>query len=381
MLNDAAKTLFPLDPEVAYLDHGGFGVTPHSVAAARARAQARVEAAPRAFFDAEFRPAWMAAAARVATRFGARAQDVALVENATEAIVAVLRAMALQPGDEVLVTSRVYGGVALAAEHVLRPTGARLVRVALPFPPESGEAWVAALSAAIGPRTRLAVIDHITSSTALVAPVSDMAKACRERGVAVLVDGAHAPGQVALDLPALGADWYAGNLHKWSFVPRGCGFLWARPERRDALVPAVPSWGLEEPSFPANFWWTGTRDPSIWMAIPAAFDFVDQWGEAAIRAHNHALIVEAARVLGRAWGVAPPAPEAMTGAMTLVPLPGRSAPTTEESRAAFQAALWRDFRIACPCLMVDGRAHLRISAQIYNDMADYERLAQAVARM
>ena len=340
--------------------------------------QAKVEAAPRAFFDWECRPAWDAVRGVVAARFGAQAQDLAVIENVTDGVNAILRSLSFRPGDEILITSMTYGAIVRALTHIVAQTGARVVEARLPFPAGSRDAFVEAIETALTPRTRLAILDHITSSTALILPVAEMAQACRARGVAALIDGAHAPGQVALDLSSTPADYYVGNLHKWCFAPRGCGFLWARRDRQQNSTPTILSWGADEP-FPHDFWWTGTRDPSSWLSIPAAFAFLDRLGEDRIRRHNHALALEASLVLGEAWGAAVETPGDSLAGMALVPLPDSAAfASTGEGRADIQRTLWEAHRIACPCVLFEGRLHVRASAQIYNERSDYERLARAI---
>jgi isopenicillin-N epimerase len=372
------ETAFSFAAGTTYLDHGGFGVTPIEVRRFAFRMREAVEAAPRPFFDRDCGPRWREIAGQVAQRFSASAGDLALVENVTEGANAVLRALALRPGEEILVTSMTYGAFALAARRIAAERGARVVEARIPFPAPDPERCVEAIRAALGPRVKLAILDHVTSATALVLPVAEMAAVCRERGVRVLVDGAHAPGAVPLDVPAIGADWYVGNLHKWHFAPRGCGFLWARPDRRALLAPAVLSWEIEKP-FPQSFEWTGTRDPSGWLSVPAAFEFMDRFGEGDVRAHNHDLVMDASRVLAQAWNVEIETHESMVGAMNLAPipeLPGVSA--TEEGRASVQERLWIEHAIACSCLLFEGRFYLRFSAQIYNGIGDYEKLARAV---
>ncbi len=381
MLAPDSRGLFSFDDDACYLDHGAYGATPREVLARRMQAQARIEASPRAFFDFECRPAWTATCASVAQRFGARADDLALIENATDGVNAVLRSLRFQPGDEILITSMSYLAAAMAAKHVARESGARVVEARLPYPAPSRQACVAAIEAALTPRTRLAILDHITSATALVLPIAEMAAVCRARGVAVLADGAHAPGQIPLDVSEISVDWYVANLHKWHFAPRACGFLWARAERRENLAPAVLSWAIGE-AFPGNFWWTGTRDGSSWLSIPEAFAFADRLGVAAIQRHNRAMVREASALLAEAWGVETSTPDEMIAAMALVPLPeGAAFQISHDGRARIQSRLWRDHRIACPCVLFEGRLYLRISAQIYNDRSDYERLARAIEAM
>ena len=206
-----------------------------------------VEAAPRPFFDQECRPRWRDVAGRVARRFSAAAGDLALVDNVTDGVNAVLRALSLRPGDEILTTSMTYGALARAARRIAEEKGADVIEAPIPFPAPSWELCVEATRATLTPRTRLAIFDHVTSPTALVLPIAEMARACRDRGVMVLADGAHARETSPLDIPDVGADWYVGNLHKWYFAPRGCGFLWAHPDRRERLAPTVLSWDIDKP--------------------------------------------------------------------------------------------------------------------------------------
>ena len=373
------KAAFAFAAGTTYLDHGGFGVAPREVLRVALEMREAVEAAPRPFFDQECRPRWRDVAGRVARRFSAAAGDLALVDNVTDGVNAVLRALALRPGDEILVTSMTYGALAFAAMRIAEEKGADVIEASIPFPTPSWELCVEAIRATLTPRTRLAILDHVTSPTALVLPIAEMTRACRDRGVMVLADGAHAPGNVALDISAVGADWYVGNLHKWYFAPRGCGFLWAHPDRRERLAPTVLSWNIDKP-FPHSFEWTGTRDPSAWLSAPAAFDFMDRFGEANVRKHNHDLVMEGSRLLARAWKVETPTPESMIAGMALAPLPAISGfSATEQDRARIQVTLWEDHRIACPCILFGGRLHVRVCAQIYNEIEDYEKLARAVS--
>jgi len=238
---------------------------------------------------------------------------------------------------------------------------------------------VGALAAGIGPRTRVAVLDHVTSATALVFPVAELVALCRSRGVPVLVDGAHAPGMLDLDLPALGADWYTGNCHKWLCAAKGCAFLWANPERPEAradLHPAVISHHLGQP-FPREFDWIGTRDFSAWLSVDEALAFHGDLGGPSLRAHNRALLREGAGILAAAWGCALQAPAPMLGSMATLPSPVAFEPEPEAA-VAFGRAIWERHRIECMPLAWGGRPWIRVTAQAYNDSRDYERLAQAL---
>jgi isopenicillin-N epimerase len=209
-----------------------------------------------------------------------------------------------------------------------------------------------------------------------------MTRLCRERGVAVLVDAAHAPGQVAVDINAIQPDWYVANLHKWYFVPRGCGFLWATEARQDSLMPPVLSWDIGE-KFPDRFDWTGTHDPTPWLAIPEAFAFMDQFGEEKVRAHNHRLVLEGAALLATAWDVKVTVPEGMIGSMVLVPLP-KDLPyaLTDQERLRLQEDLEKKYSIiSCVPFSSHDRHYVRIAASIYNELSDYKKLAIAINAM
>ena len=270
---DDIRAAFALDPDFLTVNHGSFGATPRRVLAAQSAWRARLEAQPSRFMVEVLTPALRAAAARLAGFMGGDADGLGFVDNATAACNAVLRSLRFAPGDEILLLGHAYGAVRKTAAHVAAIAGARLVDAPLPFPRPTPEAVVAAVAAAITPRTRLAVLDHITSPSALVLPIEAMVAACRARGVPVLVDGAHGPGQVPLSLAALEADWYAGNCHKWLMAPKGCGFLWTAPARRAETHAPIISHGLGE-GYLAEFDWTGTRDPGAFLAVTEAIEFL-----------------------------------------------------------------------------------------------------------
>jgi isopenicillin-N epimerase len=382
MLTPHGKQLFPLDEHAVYLDHGGYGVSPKEVLTARIEALLKIEKAPGPFFAFDCRPAWKDIAASVARRLSVRAEDLALVDNVTDGINAVLRSLAFEPNDQILITSVTYGAIANAARYIAGRHGAHVTEVALPFPNPDPSRCVDAIKAALSPRTKLAILDHITSATALVLPIAEMSRVCREHGVGVLIDGAHAPGNVALDIPSIGADWYAANLHKWCFVPRGCGFLWAARDRQKGLVPNVLSWDIDKP-FPHSFGWTGTRDSSAWLSIPSAFAFMDRLGPDEILRHNHTLVREGIRLLAQAWKVDANTPDGMIGSMALTPLPrGLPFPATTEGCGKLQKTLWESHKImASPSFVHDSRIWLRVSAQIYNQIDDYQKLAETIVNL
>ena len=380
-----------LDPAVTYLNHGTVGATPRVVLEAQHAWQRRAEAQPAAFLFRELmrltlddaaapRPLLRQAADAVGEFVGVRGDDLVFVDNASTGVNAVLRSIALRPGDEIVVLDQAYGAVIKAAEFVARAVGAKVVVVATPFPVQGdpAEEYADAVERALTPRTRLAILDHISSHTALTLPVAAMTARCRARGVPVLIDGAHAPGAIVLDVAAFGADWYVGNLHKWAFVPRACGLLWAAPARQASLHPPTISWGLDE-GLAMEFDWTGTRDPSALLSAPAALAFMrDTLGVAAMRTWNHGLVWRMAHELGARWGRPFGVPEAMVGCMASIALPARIDALGVAAAPALKDWLLRERRIEAQVLTIHDHLYVRIAAQVYNDERDYERLAQAV---
>lgn len=380
---------FPLDPAITYLNHGTVGVTPCRVLAAQQALRDEIERQPSRFQLRELTavrvggerpepPRLRVAAQAVGEFVGARGADLVFVDNATTGAVAVLRSYPLAAGDELLVTDLGYGGVSNGARYVARERGARLVTVGLPFPDPTPQAVVAAIEAAITPATRLAVVDHLSSESALVLPIREIAELCRSRGVALLADGAHAPGAVALDIAAIGADYYVANLHKWAFAPRSSGILWAPPERQAGLHPAVISWGLDQ-GFTTEFDLPGTRDPTSHLAAPAGIELWREWGGDALRRRNHDLAWQAAHHLAGRWAVPFTTPEEMIGPMATVALP-EAAGANEQDAARLRDQLLYEDRIEVQLHARGGRLWVRIAAQVYNELADYERLAEAVLR-
>ncbi len=389
-----ARALFPLEAGTTYLNHGTVGVTPWPVLRHRAALLEEIEKHPARFMlrelmrldastSANVLPGTLrlrAATARVATFLGATADDLVFVDNATAGVNAVLRSIDLEPGSEILVHDHAYGGVARATARIAAERGWTVAPLVLPGADADDAAYVAAVERAVGPRTRLALLDHVSSETALVMPLAAMAAVCRSRGVAVLVDGAHAPGAVDLDLGALDVDWYVANLHKWAFAPRSCGILWAAPGRRARLQPPVLSWGSSSDDWVAAFEWTGTRDPTPWLSAPAGLDFIDDalGGPRALREHNHDLAWRSAHFLAERWNVPFSTPESRVGSMVRVPLPPPFDRGDDADAQRLRDRLFFEHRIEVPVLARGGRLRVRMSLQVYNDAADVERLAAAV---
>jgi isopenicillin-N epimerase len=375
---DVSRDEWLLDPDVAFLNHGSFGATPRAVLAEQDRWRAAMERHPTHFMSEELPQALAAAAARLAAFVGARAEDLVFVENATAGCNAVLRSLRFAPGDEILVTDHGYPAVRKAAEYAAARAGARVVEAAVPFPIVDARQVLAGFSSRLGPRTRLAVFDHITSPTAVVFPLGELTAVCRAAGVPVLIDGAHAPGMLSLDVPSVGADWYTGNCHKWLMAPKGSAFLWVAPGRQADIHPLVISHGFGD-GFAAEFAWVGTRDPSAWLSVPAAIDFHERLGGSKLRERNAALAREQATLLADAWQTERGAPDALTGSMAAVRLPLREPATTDRAQE-LRRSLFDDHRIEVPVSPFAGALWARISAHAYNRPEDYARLAACFHR-
>jgi isopenicillin-N epimerase len=377
-----------LDPESIYLNHGTVGVTPRRVLQKQQELRDEMERHPSRFMLRELNGhqpmPWRQvsrlreAIAPVAAFLCSRPEDLVFVPNVTTGVNAVLRSLHLEPGDEMLVTDLAYGAIANAATLTAREQGAQLRTIELPYALRHPGQVVDAIVSALTRRTKLVVVDHVTALTALVLPVAEIAAACHERGVPVLVDGAHAPGSRHLDIPALGADWYSANLHKWAHAPRSCGILWAAAERQAHLHYPVVSWGFEK-GFREEFERTATSDPTSCLAAPEGIALLHSWHFDDVVDYMHDLAWEGAGILAGTWRTTFDTPRAMVGAMATVGLP-EHAGSTDEDAARLRLALLLEDRIEVQIHAWRGRLWVRISAQVYNERSDIERLADAVRR-
>jgi isopenicillin-N epimerase len=331
-----------------------------------------METQPSRFMSTVLPGALRDSAARLAAFVGARAEDVVFVSNATGGCNAVLRSLSLRPGDEVLVLDHGYGAVRNAVRFVTERFGARMTEAVVPFPDVTTDGLVDAVAAGLSPRTRVAVIDHITSGSALIMPLERIVATCHDASVPVLIDGAHGPGHLALDLNKLGADWYTGNCHKWLCAPKGCAFLWTSQARQADTHPTVISHGFGK-GYLEEFDWTGTSDPSAFLSVGAAIAFHEVLGGALLRQRNIDLASEAASLVARRLNT-----ETIDQAcaMRLVRLPGGTDASANDLRVRLIQA-----GTDAPIHAIDGTLWLRLSAFAYNEIEDYARLADIVARV
>jgi isopenicillin-N epimerase len=318
---------------------------------------------------------------------GAEPSDLAFVPNATTGVNAVVRSLRFEPGDEILVTNHAYNACANAIGFAAERAGARMVRASIPFPLASPDQVVAAVESAVTERTKLALLEHVTSPTALLFPIARLVETLARRGVDTLVDGAHALGMVPLDLNGLGAAYYTANCHKWLCAPKGAAFLHVRRDKQSAIRPIVISHGANAPAngrsrFHLEFDWTGTGDPTPYLCVPEAIRHVGSLmpgGWPAIMARNHELAVAGRAELCAALAIPAPCPEAMLGTMATIPLPGDGA-TDRTLPDPLQVALFEQHAIEVPITLwpAPPRRTLRISAHLYNQPEEYAALATAL---
>ena len=368
-----------LREDVAFLNHGSFGAVPLVVFEEQERWRRRLEAEPIELLGRRQSELIDVAKAPLGAFLNMRPDDFGFVTNATEGVNAVLHSLHFRPGDELLTTTHVYNAVRKAMQHAAKRGGAAYreidVRTPLHGPGDITRAIVDGLSE----RTRLLVIDHITSPTGLIFPVDEIARVCAERKIELLIDGAHAPGMVELDVPATGATYYAGNLHKWACAPKGVAFIWVAPHRRNDIHPCVVSHRYGD-GLAAEFGWQGTRDASAWLTLPTALEFMADLGWDRVRTHNHAMAVWAHQMLCDRFGVEPltPLDGCLLGSTATVRLPAPLAEMSEAEGAKLQQSLYTHDRVEVPLGPWQGAWHLRVSCQVYNTPADYYRVADAI---
>ena len=381
-----------LDRGVVYLNHGSFGAAPRAVLERQADLRAQIEREPERFFVRELERLLDGARSALGVFLGAHPDDLAFVSNATGGVNTVLRSLDLGPGDELLTTDHAYNACANALAYVAGRTGARVIKAQVPLPISGPEAVVEAVLARVTERTRLVLLDHVASQTGMVFPLDRLVPQIQQRGVDVLVDGAHAPGMLPLALDALGAAYYTGNCHKWLCAPKGAAFLHVRRDRQERIHPLVISHGRNSPRtdrtrFRLEFDWVGTVDPTAWLSVPVALETVASlvpggWPE--VIARNHALALEARRILCAALDVPPLCPDEMVGSLATMQLPDSDGrPRSALGLDPLQDSLLERFGIEVPIFpwpRAPARL-LRVSAQLYNAPAQYQYLGQCLTML
>jgi isopenicillin-N epimerase len=389
--NDFIK-LWQLDPTVTFINHGAFGACPISVLAQQQTFRHQLEQQPLRFVMREFEPLLDTARAALAEFVHVDPADLVFVSNATTGVNSVLRSLTFKPDDELLTTSHAYNACRNALEFVAQRWGAKIVVADIPFPLKDAEQIVQAVLGCVTPRTKLALLDHITSPTALIFPLQRLVKALDQRGIDSLVDGAHAPGMIPLNLIGLGAAYYTGNCHKWMCAPKGAAFLVVRGDRQSRIRPLTISHGANSPRtdrsrFQLEFDWTGTHDPTPYLCLPAVFEFMNANfanGWQTVMAQNRALALQARQILCEALEQPLPCPDDMIGAIAAVSLPSSFGVPQFSNHGidTLQDWLWEHYRIEVPVVpWVNPTQRLvRVSAQRYNHVAQYRYLAEALGK-
>lgn len=372
-----------LRPDTIYLNHGSFGPPPVRVQTARYEWQQALDSQPMDFYVRQLSPAWLAARERLASFLHTAADNLIFCENATAGMNVVARSFRLAPGDEVLLTNHEYGAVRRIWERACREAGAEPPRtVDLTHPFVDPATTAREVADAVTPNTRLVIVSHITSPTAVTLPVAEIARLVQAKGAQLCIDGPHAIAQLPLDLDAIGADYYTASCHKWLSAPFGSGLLHVHPRHQSTIQTPYLSWGRLQPDLPSDWWeeflWSGTRDYSPYLAIPAALDFLEEIGWERFRQQTHELARYArGKLLALGLSDRPPlVPDDPTwyGTMAHLPLPAG------DSRA-LQLALWERHGIEVPIVSWNDERWIRVSCHLYNDEKQVDTLAEAVAKL
>ncbi|MCT7968229.1 aminotransferase class V-fold PLP-dependent enzyme [Laspinema sp. D1] len=367
-----------LDPQIIFLNHGSFGACPFPVLKAQEQARQQLEQEPVRFFVREFEPLLDQAREQLAQFVGVDGRDLVFVPNATTGVNSVLRSLRFNPGDELLTTDHEYNASRNALEFVADRADARIVVAPVPFPIASKQEIVDAVMGRVTEKTKLVLLDHISSQTGLIFPIEEIIQQLSQYGIETLIDGAHAPGMLPLNLSEIGATYYTGNCHKWLSAPKGAAFLYVRGSRQQQIRPLTISHGAnssrtDKSRFQLEFDWTGTGDPSAYLSVPAAIQFMGSllpggWSELISR--NHKLVLSARQMLCDTLGVEIPAPSDMIGSMACIPIPDGSADELHDElfdrhQIELQVMPWPK----------SPQRVIRISAQIYNNFEQYQQLA------
>ena len=369
-----------LDPTVTFLNHGSFGATPRCVLQVQQKFREEMEHQPVEFIDRRGSELLTTARNALAGFIHADANDIGFVTNATEGVTAAIRSINFTSEDRIITTHHRYDAIGNTLQHVAKQRGCELTFLPIDLPFRSDDLLgklEATLQSEAGPTPRLVVMDHVSSVSAIIFPVHDIARLCAKHGVELLIDGAHAPGMLDLDVPAIGATYYTGNCHKWMSAPKGAAFLWVHPDHQHDIHPSIVS-NYYPQGFRPEFDWQGTRDITAWLSVPAAIKFYDQFGWDNVRRHNVELTRYMRELLCNAWDVQPITHESQTsiGSIATIPLPEKVAAIGDTRD--IHAAIYNRSKVEVPVFMVNDQPMVRPSCQIYNTPGDYEKLAETV---
>jgi isopenicillin-N epimerase len=378
------KDYFLLDPDVVYLNHGSFGACPRPVVEIYQSWQRRLEKQPVQFLGNELNDLLLTARKDLGSYIKVPAKDIVFIPNATHGVNIIARSIKLAPGDEILTTDHEYGACNFVWDFICKKTGARYIKKAIKIPVKSAEEITEEFWRAVTPKTKLIFISHITSPTSLRLPVEQICELARNSGILTIIDGAHAPGQIPLDLPSLGADFYTGNCHKWMLSPKGAAFLYARSEVQSLVEPLIVSWGYQSNTLPPRestfidyLQWTGTCDPAAYLSVPAAISFMEQNHWEVVRDACHNLLRSAIKRICDQSGMAPlyPLDSLLYHQMGTIPIP------TLSDIGKLKIRLYSEYKIEIPCIEWNGKHFIRLSIQGYNTHAEISLLIQALSEL
>jgi len=366
------KAQFLLDPDVHFLNHGSFGACPRPVFDVYQNWQRELERQPVEFMGRRYHGLMNDSREHLAQYINAAPEDLIYVPNATYGMNIVARSLDLQPGDEILSTDHEYGAINHLWTFICEKTGAKLISQPITLPIVSDEQVLEQLWAGVSPRTKVISISHITSPTAVTFPVEAICKRARDAGILIVVDGAHAPGQLDLDMEAIGADFYTGNCHKWMCAPKGAGFLWVRRDHHAMIDPLVISWGWQPDStLVSHNQWQGTQDIAAYLSVPAAIEFMQQHDWHEVRQHCHQLALETRQRIIE-----------LSGKPTLIHKDGFvqmfAAELPQTDAESLKTTLLNDYHVEVPFLTWGSRTMVRVSVQAYNIQTDLDALVQGL---
>jgi isopenicillin-N epimerase len=368
------RDLFMIDPDVVFLNHGSFGATPRVVFEEYQRWQAELERQPVEFLSRRRDDLLDSARAKLATYLNADADDVVFVTNATSGLNVIARSFPLETGDEILTTDHEYGALDLTWDYLCGKAGAHCVRHHIPLPVTSHAEIVESFWSAVTPRTKIIFLSHYTSPTALIFPVKEICACAREAGILTVIDGAHAPGHIPVDLKKIGADIYSGNCHKWLCAPKGSGFLHVRPEHHEWVESLTVSWGWRgESTFVSRNQWQGTRDIAAFLSVPAAIEFQQSYNWDAVRARCHDLASETRRAVADLTSLEPICPDSPDWFAQMI-----SCPIPVDDVVEAKARLYDEFKIEAPLVEWQDKKMIRVSYQGYNVHDDLEKLMEGL---
>lgn len=377
-----------LDRHIDFLNHASFGACPRPVLEVQAKLRSQLENEPLRFFGREWEPLLDSSRNKLASFVGTQAQDLVFVPNATTGVNAVLRSLRFAPDDELLTTNHEYNACRNALDFIASYVNAKVVVADIPFPIESPEQIIKAVIEKVSPKTRLALLDHITSQTGLIFPIQQLVKELQARGVDVLVDGAHAPGMLPLNLSEIGATYYTGNCHKWLCAPKGAAFLYVKRSKQPQIRPLTISHGANsklthKSRYQLEFDWMGTDDPTAYMCVGEAIQFMGSllpggWNELMQR--NHDLVMQGRQVICKLLDIAAPCPESMIGSMATLTVPKI---LEKYTYTLLHDELFDKYGIEVQVVPWQGESNLlvRISAQIYNSIEQYNNLGEALQKI